>query len=51
MGTLKGTVRGVCAIPPGWHSGTFHRITKTTLEALVVTYRSEGGWNNLEEKF
>ena len=27
-----GTVRGVCAIPPDWHSGTFCRSMKKTLE-------------------
>ena len=43
MGTLMGTVRGVCAILPDWHSATFRHTTKIELEALMVGNYCKGG--------
>ena len=38
-----GTVRGVCAILPDWHSATFRHDTKLEIEALAIKNCSEGG--------
>ena len=38
-----GTVRGVCAILPDWHSATFRRNTEIEVEALMVENYGKGG--------
>ena len=38
-----GTVRGVCAILPDWHSETFRHNTKIELEVLMVEKYGKGG--------
>ena len=43
IGTLMGTVRGVCAILPDWHSTTFRRRKKERLKALLTKKHCEGG--------
>ena len=39
-----GTVRGVCAILPDWHSATFRLNTKERLKALTTKKSKKGGF-------
>ena len=43
MGTLMGTVRGVCTILPDWHRVTFRHDTGIEIEALAIENCCEGG--------
>ena len=43
IGTLMGTVRGVCAILPDWHIATFRRSTNQREKALTAKKCLKGG--------
>ena len=43
IGILMGTVWGVCAILPDWHSATFRLNTEIEVETLMVENYCKGG--------